>query len=112
LLVGWLATLLWGDPVDLGGWRIPLGWALVLLFVGWNGWSLWLFARHRTGLLALYLGLALLAPTFAGSRCSRPRCCSSAGARSALGNGSFASGSERRTTTTRGGCVAGSERWT
>jgi protein-S-isoprenylcysteine O-methyltransferase Ste14 len=92
LLVGWLGTLLWGDPVDLGGWRVPLGWALVLLFVGWNGWSLWLFARHRTGLLpgqathaiieegpyrlsrnplyvgllALYLGLALLAPTFWG----------------------------------------------
>jgi hypothetical protein len=41
LLVGWLATLLGGDPVDLGGWRVPLGWALVLLFVGWNGWSLW-----------------------------------------------------------------------
>jgi protein-S-isoprenylcysteine O-methyltransferase Ste14 len=92
LLVGWLATLLWGDPVDLGGWRVPLGWALVLLFVGWNGWSLWLFGRHETGLLpgqathamieegpyrlsrnplyvgllALYLGLALLAPTFWG----------------------------------------------
>jgi protein-S-isoprenylcysteine O-methyltransferase Ste14 len=92
LLVGWLTTLLWGDPVDLGGWRVPLGWALVLLFVGWNGWSLWLFRRHETGLLpgqathamieegpyrlsrnplyvgllALYLGLALLAPTFWG----------------------------------------------
>jgi protein-S-isoprenylcysteine O-methyltransferase Ste14 len=92
LLVGWLATLLWGDPVDLGGWRVPLGWALVLLFVGWNGWSLWLFGRHGTGLLpgqatqamieegpyrlsrnplyvgllALYLGLALLASTFWG----------------------------------------------
>ena len=90
LLVGWLVTRLWGDPVDLGGWRVPLGWALVLLFVGWNGWSLWLFRRHETGLLpgqathamieegpfrhsrnplyvgllALYLGLALLAPAF------------------------------------------------
>src|SRR5215207_4585238 len=51
LLVGWLATLLRGDPVDLGGWRVPLGWALVLLFVGWNCWSLWLFRRHETGLL-------------------------------------------------------------
>jgi protein-S-isoprenylcysteine O-methyltransferase Ste14 len=92
LLVGWCATLRWGDPVDLGGWRVPLGWVLVVFFAGWNGWSLWLFARHETGLLpgqathtfiqegpyrlsrnplyvgmlALYLGLALLAPTFWG----------------------------------------------
>jgi hypothetical protein len=92
LLGGWLVTLLWGDPVDLGGWRRPLGWGLVLFFAGWNGWSLWLFRRHETGLLpgqatramiedgpyrlsrnplyvgllALYLGLALLAPTFWG----------------------------------------------
>jgi protein-S-isoprenylcysteine O-methyltransferase Ste14 len=92
LLVGWLVTIVLGDPVDLGGWRVPLGWALVLFFVGWNGWSLWLFRKHRTGLLpgqtthalieegpfrvsrnplyvgllALYLGLALLAPTFWG----------------------------------------------
>jgi protein-S-isoprenylcysteine O-methyltransferase Ste14 len=90
LVAGWLATLLWGDPVDLGGWRVPVGCVLVVLFVGWNGWSLWLFGRHETGLLpgqathamieegpyrlsrnplyvgllALYLGLALLAPTF------------------------------------------------
>lgn len=92
LLVGWVATLLRGDPVDLGGWRLPLGWALVLALAGWNGWSLWLFRRHETGLLpgqatyaiieegpyrlsrnplyvgllALYLGLAFLAPTFWG----------------------------------------------
>lgn len=92
LLVGWLITLVSGDPVALGGWRVPLGWALTLFFVGWNAWSLWLFARHQTGLLpgqttntiitegpfgvsrnplylgllALYLGLALLAPTFWG----------------------------------------------
>jgi protein-S-isoprenylcysteine O-methyltransferase Ste14 len=92
LLVGWLVTLVWGDPVDLGAWRVPIGWALTLFFVGWNGWSLWLFGRHQTGLLpgqatnaiieegpfrvsrnplyvgllALYLGLALLAPTFWG----------------------------------------------
>jgi protein-S-isoprenylcysteine O-methyltransferase Ste14 len=64
----------------------------VLFFVGWNGWALWQFGRHETGLLpgqatrtmieegpyrlsrnplyvgllALYLGLALLAPTFWG----------------------------------------------
>ncbi len=92
LLVGWTVTLSRGDPVDLGDWRVPLGWALVLLFAVWNSWSLWLFGRHRTGLLpgqathalievgpyrlsrnplyvgllALYLGLALLAPTFWG----------------------------------------------
>jgi protein-S-isoprenylcysteine O-methyltransferase Ste14 len=91
-VAGWLITLWRGDPVELGGWRVGLGWALVLLFAGWNGWSLWLFGRHRTGLLpgqqtramieegpyrlsrnplyvgllALYLGLALLAPTFWG----------------------------------------------
>ena len=92
LFAGWVATRLWGDPFDLGARRIPLGWLLVILFVGWNGWSLWLFSRHETGLLpgqathamieegpyrlsrnplyvgllALYLGLALLAPTFWG----------------------------------------------
>lgn len=92
LLVGWLVTLIWSDPIDLGEWRLPLGWALVLFVVAWYGWSLWLFARHRTGLLpgqpthalieegpfrvsrnplyvgllAFYLGLALLAPTFWG----------------------------------------------
>jgi protein-S-isoprenylcysteine O-methyltransferase Ste14 len=92
LLVGWLVTRAWGDPIDLGDWRVPLGWALVLFFIGWNGWSLWLFGRHQTGLLpgqatralieegpfrvsrnplyvgllGLYLGLAFLAPTFWG----------------------------------------------
>jgi len=90
LLVGWVATTAWGDPVDLGGWRVPVGVALLLFFILWNGWSLWLFGRHRTGLLpgqaaealidegpyrisrnplyvgllALYLALALLAPSF------------------------------------------------
>jgi protein-S-isoprenylcysteine O-methyltransferase Ste14 len=89
LVAGWLLTQRFGDPVALGEWRLPLGWALVLFFVGFNGWALWLFARHRTGLLpgaatnaiieegpyrlsrnplyvgllALYLGVALLAPT-------------------------------------------------
>ncbi|MEP9364934.1 methyltransferase [Nocardioides sp. CN2-186] len=92
LLAGWIVTLLWGDPVDLGAWRVPVGWVLVGLFAVWNGWSLWLFARHETGLLpgqatqsmiaegpyrlsrnplyvgllGLYLALALLAPTFWG----------------------------------------------
>ena len=92
LLLGWLATDAWGDPLDLGSWRVPLGWGLLLLFVVWNGWALWLFARHQTGLLpgqatttmietgpyrlsrnplyvgllALYVAVALLAPTFWG----------------------------------------------
>lgn len=92
LLAGWLVTRAAGDPLDLTKVRIPLGIALVAFFVGWNGWCLWLFGRHRTGLLpgqetrtmlvdgpfrvsrnplylgmlALYLGLALLLPTFWG----------------------------------------------
>lgn len=51
LLAGLLATSRWGDPVGLDDWRVPLGWALLLFFAVWNGWSLWLFARHETGLL-------------------------------------------------------------
>jgi protein-S-isoprenylcysteine O-methyltransferase Ste14 len=118
LLVGWLVTLVWGDPVDLGGWRVPLGRALALFFVVWNGWSLWLFGRHQTGLLPgqatralieegpfrisrnpLYVGL--LRSTW-GWRywhrrsgawcCSQPRCCSSGGARSGRRRGSCTSG--------------------
>jgi protein-S-isoprenylcysteine O-methyltransferase Ste14 len=92
LVLGWSATQLWGDPLDLGTWRVPVGWVLVALFAGWNGWALWLFGRHETGLLpgqathtiieegpyrlsrnplyvgllALYLALVLLAPTVWG----------------------------------------------
>ena len=92
LLGGLMLTAQWGDPIALGDRRTPLGWALVLFFLGWNGWALWLFARHRTGLLpgqatnaiiedgpfrvsrtplyvgllALYLGLAALVPTVWG----------------------------------------------
>lgn len=90
LLLGGVATAVWGDPVEPGGWRVPLGWLLVVAFVIWNGWSLWLFRRHETGLLpgdattsmiesgpyrlsrnplyvgllALYLAIALLASSF------------------------------------------------
>ena len=92
LVIGWLATGAWGDPVQLGGWRLSLGWALLLFFAVWNGWALWLFARHETGLLpgqetrtiiaegpfrisrnplyvgllAGYVGVALLLPTVWG----------------------------------------------
>lgn len=90
LLLGALATTWWGDPVEPGPWRVPVGRGLVVFFVVWNGWALWLFARHETGLLpggetttmieqgpyrlsrnplyvgllALYLAIALLASTF------------------------------------------------
>ena len=92
LLLGWFLTVAWGDPLALGDWRIPLAWALLAVFVAWNAWALWLFVRHETGLLpgqptnalmddgpfgfsrnplyvgllSLYLGLALTAPTFWG----------------------------------------------
>jgi protein-S-isoprenylcysteine O-methyltransferase Ste14 len=135
LLVGLLATLQWGDPVDLGGWRVPLGWVLVLLFAGWNGWSLWLFRRHDTGLLpgqpthalieqgpyrlsrnplyvgllALYLGVALLAPTFWGLVLFPVAVLLVLWGPSAPRSDFCASGSVRRTTTTPIGCVAGCE---
>ena len=51
LVLGWVLTGTVGDPVEPGAWRIPFGWALVLFFAAWNGWSLWLFAHHGTGLL-------------------------------------------------------------
>jgi protein-S-isoprenylcysteine O-methyltransferase Ste14 len=50
-LLGLIATRAWGDPFELGDWRVPFGWLLVGAFVVWNGWSLWLFAHHETGLL-------------------------------------------------------------
>ncbi|WP_301539035.1 isoprenylcysteine carboxylmethyltransferase family protein [Nocardioides sp. zg-1230] len=59
-MVGLLATSRWGDPVALGGWRVPAGWALVAFFLVWNGWSLWPFARHRTGLLPGGATMALI----------------------------------------------------
>jgi len=92
LVAGAVLTATWGDPFALGPWRVPLGWALLAAFAGWNGWALWLFGRHETGLLpgqatssmieegpyrlsrnplyvgllALYLGVVLLGPTFWG----------------------------------------------
>jgi len=89
LLLGLLLTSAAGDLFDVGGWRVPVGWALVVAFALWNGWALVLFARHGTGLLpgqetstilasgpfavsrnplyvgllALHLGVALLVPS-------------------------------------------------
>ena len=89
LLVGWLATLLWGDPFVLRGWSRPVGGVLLVLWVGWHVWCLRTFVRHGTGMLpgegtsvlmedgpfaisrhpmsvgfvVLYVGLVLVAPT-------------------------------------------------
>jgi protein-S-isoprenylcysteine O-methyltransferase Ste14 len=91
LVVGWAITALWGDPVLLPS--APsrvIAIILIVAFALWNGWALWLMARHRTallpgdatrvildrgpfrvsrnplyvGLIALDLGLALLWPSF------------------------------------------------
>ena len=59
-VVGWLATQAAGDPLELGGWRMPVGAALFLFFVVWNGWSLWLFGRHETGLLPGQATIAII----------------------------------------------------
>jgi len=50
-LVGIAVERAAGISVDLGPIAVAVGWALVVLFVVWNGWSLALFARRRTGLL-------------------------------------------------------------
>ena len=55
LVVGWLLTRAWGDPVDVGDWRIALGWALIAVTGGhqtihqdvhldWEVWALLVFA--------------------------------------------------------------------
>lgn len=51
LLAGLSLTRWWGDPVSLPQLRVPVGVLLLLFFAVWNGWSLLLFRRHRTGLL-------------------------------------------------------------
>lgn len=51
LVAGGGASLLWGDPVEPGDWRLPVGAVLVLVFMVWNSWALSLFNRHETGLL-------------------------------------------------------------
>jgi protein-S-isoprenylcysteine O-methyltransferase Ste14 len=51
LLAGAAATAWWGDPAPLPAVRVPVGVVLLIAFTVWNGWSLRLFRRHRTGLL-------------------------------------------------------------
>jgi protein-S-isoprenylcysteine O-methyltransferase Ste14 len=50
-LVGWALGRAIGLRFDPGWLALAVGWTLVLAFVAWNGWCLILFARHRTGLL-------------------------------------------------------------
>ena len=132
LLVGWLVTLVWGDPVDLagGGFRSAGRWAVLRwlerlvapvvrqaptgLLPGQATHAMieegpFRISRNPlyVGLLALYLGLGCWHPRAGGSCCSRQRCCSSCGARSFPRSGFCTSGSEPRTTITRGGCVVG-----
>lgn len=86
-LIGYVLTISAGDPVELDqSWVQVLGVLLVLAFCVWNGWAMWLMHQHRTallpggstrvvidtgpfavsrnplylGLIALYVGLALL----------------------------------------------------
>lgn len=90
-LAGWLVSVAAGDPVSLSApWVAAVGWCLVAAFCVWNGWCLWLMHVHRTallpggetrviinrgpfsvsrnplyvGLLALYVGMALVVPSF------------------------------------------------
>ncbi|WP_426323658.1 methyltransferase family protein [Microbacterium sp. E-13] len=52
LLAGVAITTAAGDPVALAvGASRAVGIVLVIAFALWNGWALWLMARHRTALL-------------------------------------------------------------
>ncbi|WP_392542326.1 methyltransferase family protein [Oryzobacter telluris] len=90
LILGWLLTFVRGDPVQLGPWHRPVGAAILVVFLVWHVRLLRMFFRNQTGLLPgestetllvtgpfrvsrnpiylgllfLYLGLALLAPSF------------------------------------------------
>ena len=90
-LAGYAVTRAVGAPVPLHEpWAGALGWVLVVAFAVWNGWALWLLHSHDTallpggstrvvldsgpyalsrnplyvGLVALYVGLALLGQAF------------------------------------------------
>jgi protein-S-isoprenylcysteine O-methyltransferase Ste14 len=51
LLAGLLVTWLVGDPWDPSRVATVLGWVLLAVFAGWNGWALLTMGRHHTGLL-------------------------------------------------------------
>jgi protein-S-isoprenylcysteine O-methyltransferase Ste14 len=51
LVVGLVLTSSAGDPWGTSRAATTVGWALVAVFVVWNGWALSAMARHGTGLL-------------------------------------------------------------
>ena len=51
LVLGVLASALFGDPLATSAATTALGWLLVAVFGAWNGWALLTMARHRTALL-------------------------------------------------------------
>jgi protein-S-isoprenylcysteine O-methyltransferase Ste14 len=51
LVAGLLVSSRLGDPMPTSPATVVLGWLLVAIFAGWNGWALLEMARHRTALL-------------------------------------------------------------
>jgi protein-S-isoprenylcysteine O-methyltransferase Ste14 len=51
LVLGLLISWLVGDSLSTSAVTTGLGWLLVAVFVGWNGWALLTMARQRTALL-------------------------------------------------------------
>lgn len=51
LVVGVLISSLVGDPLPASRTTTLLGWLLLVVFAGWNGWALWTIHTHRTALL-------------------------------------------------------------
>jgi protein-S-isoprenylcysteine O-methyltransferase Ste14 len=51
LLLGLLLTWVAGDPWHSSGLSTVVGWVLLGVFAGWNGWALLAMGRHGTGLL-------------------------------------------------------------